>query len=190
MHSNADGLSRLPLPTTASTPAKGSVDSIFNMAQIQSLPVTATDVQMATRSDPILSKIFQYVRSGWPRKVHQDLQPYKIRQDELGLEGGSLMWGIRVVIPERLQPTVLQALHANHSGISRMKAVARSYFWWSGLDNPLHRRFGQIVFCLSSSEVNATRSTSSPMDMARCSLEACPCRLCRSVPWENVLHRS
>jgi len=46
--SRADGLSRFPLPVTTE---KGSVDSIFNMAQIQSLPVTAVDVQKATRSD-------------------------------------------------------------------------------------------------------------------------------------------
>jgi len=84
MHSNADGLSRLPLPVTAE---KGSVDSIFNMAQIQSLPVTAIDVQKATRSDRILSKVFQYVRNGWPREIDKDLEPYRSRQDEIVLEG-------------------------------------------------------------------------------------------------------
>ena len=33
-----------------------------------------------------------------------------------------------------LQGKILQSLHENHPGISRMKAIARSYFWWNGLD--------------------------------------------------------
>ena len=47
------------------------------------------------------------------------------------------MWGIRVVIPKGLQPQVLKSLHANHPGISRMKAIARSHFWWEGLDKEI-----------------------------------------------------
>ena len=43
-------------------------------------------------------------------------------------------WGIRVIVPESLQAKVLRSLHQNHPGITRMKAIARSYFWWSGLD--------------------------------------------------------
>ena len=44
------------------------------------------------------------------------------------------MWGIRVIIPENLQPKLLKALYLNHPGITHMKAVARSYFWWASLD--------------------------------------------------------
>ena len=144
LHSNADGLSRLPLPTTTE---KDSVDSIFNMGQIQSLPVTASDIQKATRSDRTLSKVFQHVRGGWPKEVQKELEPYKSRQDEIVLEGGCLMWGIRVIIPEHLQQKVLQSLHANHPGISRMKAVARSYFWWSGLDEAIERTAKSCPAC-------------------------------------------
>ena len=28
-------------------------------------------------------------------------------------------------------------IHANHLGITRMKAIVRSYFWWSGLDKAI-----------------------------------------------------
>ena len=74
-HSNADGLSRLPLrtekvETTATEP------SIFNISQIESLPVTV-QVQSATRTDPILSKVLNYTKKGWPNQVPDALKPYR-----------------------------------------------------------------------------------------------------------------
>ena len=42
-----------------------------------------------------------------------------------------------MIIPESLQPQVLKSLHENHPGISRMKSIARSYFWWSGLEKDI-----------------------------------------------------
>ncbi len=47
------------------------------------------------------------------------------------------MWGIRVVIPAILQQQVLESLHSTHSGITRMKAMAWSHFWWRGLDKDI-----------------------------------------------------
>ena len=43
----------------------------------------------------------------------------------------------RVVIPKSFQDTLLKSLHDNHPGITRMKAVAHSYFWWIGLDKDI-----------------------------------------------------
>ena len=43
------------------------------------------------------------------------------------------MWGIRVIIPSKHRAHILQELHRDHPGCSRMKSVARSYLW-SGLD--------------------------------------------------------
>ncbi len=37
------------------------------------------------------------------------------------------MLGIRVVIPQKLQDTVLQELHSSHPGIQRMKNMARGH---------------------------------------------------------------
>lgn len=44
------------------------------------------------------------------------------------------MTGERVIIPEKLQNTVLKELHVGHPGIVRMKKIARSYVYWPNLD--------------------------------------------------------
>ncbi|KAJ8044219.1 hypothetical protein HOLleu_11613 [Holothuria leucospilota] len=49
-----------------------------------------------------------------------------------------ITWGLRVVIPSTLQQRVLETLHEEHLGISRMTAMARS-FWWPGLDQRVSR---------------------------------------------------
>ena len=69
-HANADGLSRLPL-TTNSTEGQSLEASISNLAQINCLPVTATQVQQATRVDPCLSKVMQYARDGWAASISE-----------------------------------------------------------------------------------------------------------------------
>ena len=63
-HANADELSWLPL---ALTPVVGqeqpSVESVFAVSQMQMLPVSVSQLQNATRKDPLLSKVYRYVCS-------------------------------------------------------------------------------------------------------------------------------
>ena len=62
-HANANGLSRLPLEGLSNGECLSDV-SIFNVSQIRVLPVSAVQVCKATRSDPILSKVVTYLKSG------------------------------------------------------------------------------------------------------------------------------
>lgn len=50
-----------------------------------------------------------------PPPVEQ-LQPYSKRRDELGLEDGILLWGIRLVVPSQAIDTVVKEAHANYIG--------------------------------------------------------------------------
>ena len=145
-HCNADGLSRLPIPATT---AIGSPEdpTIFNMRQISSLPVQASDIARATRSDPVLSKVVMFLKQGWPVEVSDELKPFSCRRHELTMEGDVLLWGMRVVIPFRLREQVLQELHHGHQGIVRMKALARSYVWWPQIDREMEERVKGCSAC-------------------------------------------
>ena len=83
-HGNVDGLSRLPIPKITQEGETHEV-SLFNIAQINFLPVTATQVSKETQTDPCLSKILQYVKPGWPTTMPdlENLKPYKTKSNEL-----------------------------------------------------------------------------------------------------------
>ena len=65
------------------------------------------------------------------------LVPFQTRQDELSTRHGCLLWGARVIAPPSIQEKVLQELHDTHPGISRMKALARSYVLWPKMDSDI-----------------------------------------------------
>ena len=145
-HGNADGLSRLPLKSDGKD-ITADAPSVFNLRQLRNLPVTSKEMQAATRTDPVLRKVLRCVRGGWPQKCEEELQPYWTRRFELTVEGGCLLWGIRVIAPRKLRTQLLDELHRDHPGISRMKAVAQSYFWWPCLDKAIENVVKSCTSC-------------------------------------------
>ena len=132
-HANADCLSRLPLISSPG-PERSVEATCFNLGQVHALPVTAAKLSECSRQDPLVSRVMQFTRRGWPATVATELKPYHTRRHELTVEGQCLLWGIRVVVPRKLRQRLLEDLHRDHGGVVRMKSLARSVMWWPGMD--------------------------------------------------------
>ena len=148
-HSNADGLSRLPLPEMK--PVANTEDpTVFNIGQIEALPIQSSEIKKATRADKHLRKVMSYTLRGWPTRVPQVLSPHHTRRLELTVEGGCLLWGIRVVIPTTLRGSILEELHRSHPGVVRMKTLAQSHVWWPSLDKDIEDCVKRCADCQSA----------------------------------------
>lgn len=105
---------------------------VFQAAQFELLPITSDTVARETRRDPILARVYESIVKGWSVRIDGD-KPYYERRNELMVHQGCILWGIRVVIPNKLQDRVLEELHDGHLGVVKMKALARSYVWWPNI---------------------------------------------------------
>ena len=119
-HANADRLSRLPLGDRQPP----STCSAFVVGQLEALPISSEQLEVATRQDPLLSLVRRYIQEGWPSNTSAELKPFRDRQLELTTQGEAVLWVNRVVIPLKLQGRILEELHGGHPGITRMKAFA------------------------------------------------------------------
>ena len=122
---------------------------LFNLQQIEKLPVRADKIAQLTANDAILLKVVSFVQQGWPDQVQNELKPYFIRRHKLTVEANCLLWGRKVIVPEKLQSTVLEELHTAHPGVVRMKSIARIHVWWPGIDKQIEEMVKGCLPCQS-----------------------------------------
>ena len=148
-NSNADALSRLPIPSPQKdTPKPAEV--VHLMEYLETSPVSSAQVRVWTDRDPVLSKVTRWILSGWPTESsskEEELCPYTRRRYELSVEDGCVLWGSRVVVPPKGRSQVLKMVHEAHPGIVRMKGFARGYVWWPGIDEELEKCVKSCVTC-------------------------------------------
>lgn len=144
----ADGLSRIPVKS--SEPDELEFDYLNFL--IDQIPISSTQVISEIRTDSVLSKVFLYVRDGWPEIVSEEVKPYKNRAMELSIDNNLLMWGYRLLIPFKLRVQLLEEIHGSHNGMSKMKALARQYFWWPNLDSDIEKYVKSCDACMINSK--------------------------------------
>lgn len=86
----ADALSRLPV--TGQQVEDGGVVDYFNFME-GLIPIDSYKLRSETRKDPVLGKVFNYIRYGFPRVTDDVIKTYKLREKELSIEHGVIMWG-------------------------------------------------------------------------------------------------
>ncbi|XP_058128391.1 uncharacterized protein K02A2.6-like [Anopheles ziemanni] len=144
-HANADAMSRMPLNTIDPEDEMEESDAI-ELNQIETLPLTAMELENAVAKDKQIQKLLQGIRHS--RAV--DAQDrFGIDQQEFTIQKGCLLRGIRVYIPPSLRRKVLEELHSAHFGTTRTKSLARGYCWWPGMDQEIERMVANCTDCQS-----------------------------------------
>ena len=144
--SHADCMSRLPLPDAPShVPVPQEV--VLALSTLDETPINSDQIEKWTSTDPVLSQVRRFVEQGWSDQTPPEFDCYRHRKDELSVQQGVLFWGARVIIPPKGRDALLRELHDTHPGIVKMKALARSYLWWPGLDMEIERHVKDCNAC-------------------------------------------
>ena len=148
-------------------------EEIFHISHFETLPVTSDAIARETRRDRVLSRVYEQVKNGWKEGNHDELlKPFYNRKSEITLHQGCLLWGIRVIVPAKLRSRIQDLLHEGHPGVVRMKAVARSYVWWPGIDSQIE----QTVKCCDGCQLTQKMPQVAPLHPWEWP----------SAPWERV----
>ena len=130
----ADCMSRLPDPHEKCD----SAEKIHSVVMTEPMPILASQIAKATEGDKELAIVLTAVQHGqWPSRIDNTLTPYYNRKNDLAVVDGCLTWGRRVIIPKAFRKQLLEELHSNHLGMSKMKSLARSYLWWPQLNTEI-----------------------------------------------------
>ena len=80
--SDADALSRLPLPAKTE-----DCDQVNYFSPLDQVPITSWTVQEETKKDPLLPRIIELTKRGWPKKVDDpDFIPFFQRREALSTD--------------------------------------------------------------------------------------------------------
>lgn len=152
-HCNADALSCLPLPEVEEEKLE---ERVLMLENSDITLVTPDQVKAWTDSDPVLSQVREMVQNGWSSKEKgEEFAPYELRKCELSIQNGCVLWGSRVIVPKAGQENVMRQLHQCHPGVSRMRALARSYVWWPKLDKEVENIVRSCTTCQEHRNVPA-----------------------------------
>ncbi|CAG7725840.1 unnamed protein product, partial [Allacma fusca] len=69
-------------------------------------------------------------------------------KDELSVTDGLLMRGIRLVIPPKLRPEMLQRIHTGHLGITKCRSRAKEYVRWPRISAEIQEIVEKCTICI------------------------------------------
>ena len=115
-------------------------------------PNTLEEIKAETEADPTLLVLCAFVAHGWPSdksKVPTALRHYYPLRDELAVYHGVLYKSHKVLIPLKLQSTMLKKLHQGHQGGERMIRRAREVMYWPGIQAAILQESANCSLCAS-----------------------------------------
>ena len=135
----ADTLSRAPV-----TPAK-ELDKreereteLFAQTVISYLPADEDRLDVyrkAQQEDATCSQLITFVTQGWParHRIKGNLIRYWTERGEISVHKDLLLYGSRLLVPQRLRRETLQKIHRGHQGIRKCRHRVLSAVWWAAV---------------------------------------------------------
>jgi hypothetical protein len=139
----ADALSRAPLRTPDERDIElGEEVEKFVNSVITSLPaeeVRLNEYRRAQAEDTQCSKVIEFCKSGWPvkHKIHGEAKKFWQVKGALTYNNDLLLYGSRIVIPEKLRKEAMEKIHAGHQGIVRCRLRVAESVWWPGVSKEI-----------------------------------------------------
>uniref|UniRef100_A0A1I8B504 RNA-directed DNA polymerase n=1 Tax=Meloidogyne hapla TaxID=6305 RepID=A0A1I8B504_MELHA len=116
--------------------------------EFKNYPVDNKQIRIETENDQILKKVKEYICNGWPKQVeNHELLFWSSRRQNLQIVDDCILFVNKVVIPLTLRNKILESLHASHSGIVRMKNLAREYVYWPGINKEIEEMSANCKSC-------------------------------------------
>ena len=129
----ADTLSRA---YTNEEPGREGEDQLDVISFTAISPAPMEELQRHTLQDPVMQKVAHFITNGWPAKfksVPPEVRPYFTIRDELIVDNGIILKGLRVVVPQTLCKEYVQQLHKGHPGADATKRRARDTVYWPSM---------------------------------------------------------
>ena len=97
---------------------------------LQTSPGDARQIKTWTNDDPLLTHVKEMVLKAWSNTSEENLKPYQHHQNVLSVHAGCVLLSNRVIIPSAGRQKALElATTPGHSGIKKIKRLARSFAW-------------------------------------------------------------
>ena len=114
------------------------------------------NIWLATQADDNLAILKYIIQEGWPKtikEVPQEIQKYWTFCEELMIEGGLILKGTRIVIPDEKREEILKHFHEGHLGLNKCQMHAKETVYCPDLNDQLEQLILNCQLCLKYSRL-------------------------------------
>ena len=94
------------------------------------------------------------IQQGWPKTIKEvpiEVQKYLTFCEELMIEYGLILKGMRIIIPDKKREEILNLIHEGHLGLNKCKLRAKETVYWLGINEQLEQLILNCQLCLKYS---------------------------------------
>ena len=167
-NSNADALSRFPLPSTGDHPDPfGIVAALASVPEVEECPLPQLQ-----RDDPELSEVIVYLEAGVLPDDEKKARELALTKTQYVLKDESLYHlqtdkTLRVVAPTNLRKKLFEESHGGAFGGHLREAKVHSelnrHYWWPGMRKDISHWSRACLTCASRQPGRATKSPLTPI---------------------------